>query len=97
MPSLLTHEAGLSSEARSRLTTIQRAIDDVAQTVARMREFYRPQEAKLQLVNVDVNTLVQQVIELTRARWNNQPQRKGVMIELKAELAHRCRLARHPR
>jgi signal transduction histidine kinase len=85
--SLLMHEPGLSTEARSRLTTIQRAIDDVAQTVARMREFYRPQEARLQLVNVDVNTLVQQVIELTRARWNDQPQRKGVMIELKTELA----------
>jgi signal transduction histidine kinase len=86
--SLLMHEAGLSTEARSRLTTIQRAIDDVAQTVARMREFYRPQEARLQLANVDINTLVQQVIELTRARWNDLPQRKGIMIELKTELGN---------
>ena len=50
--------------------TIQRAIDDVAQTVGRMREFYRPREPE-QLGNVDLNPLVQQVVDLTRARWND--------------------------
>jgi signal transduction histidine kinase len=40
--SLLEKETGLSPKARSQLETIQRAIDDVAETVARMREFYRP-------------------------------------------------------
>ncbi len=45
--SLLERETNLSAEARDRLLTIQRAIDDVAQTVARMREFYRPREPEL--------------------------------------------------
>ncbi len=85
--SMLEHEAGLSPEGRSRLVTIQRAIDDVAQTVGRMREFYRPQDLKPRLENVDLNALVRQVIELTRARWSDQPQRSGVIIELKADLA----------
>ena len=43
--SLLEREPGLSTRARSYLETIQRAIRDVAQTVARMREFYRPRES----------------------------------------------------
>jgi CheY-like chemotaxis protein/anti-sigma regulatory factor (Ser/Thr protein kinase) len=30
---------------------------------------------------------VQQVIDLTRARWSDQPQRRGIMIELNAALA----------
>ncbi len=85
--SMLEHESGLSAEGRARLVTIQRAIDDVAQTVGRMREFYRPQDLKRQRANVELNALAQQVIELTRARWSDQPQRRGVMIELKAELA----------
>jgi signal transduction histidine kinase len=85
--SLLERETNLSAPARDQLVTIQRAIDDVAQTVARMREFYRPSEPHLQHVNVELNPLVQQVIDLTRARWSDQPQRRGIMIELKLELA----------
>ncbi|HEX4266469.1 MAG TPA: response regulator [Steroidobacteraceae bacterium] len=85
--SMLEKETGLSPEGRSRLVTIQRAIDDVAQTVGRMREFYRPQELKPRFANLNLNALVQQVIDLTRARWSDQPQRSGIIIELKAELA----------
>jgi signal transduction histidine kinase len=85
--SLLERETTLSSEARERLVTIQRAIDDVAQTVTRMREFYRPREPELVLANVPLNKLVQQVVDLTRARWSDQPQRRGIMIELKPKLA----------
>jgi DNA-binding response OmpR family regulator/anti-sigma regulatory factor (Ser/Thr protein kinase) len=85
--SLLERETTLSSGARDRLLTIQRAIDDVAQTVIRMREFYRPREPELDLADVGLNDLVQQVLELTRARWSDQPQRRGIMIELEPKLA----------
>jgi signal transduction histidine kinase len=81
--SMLERETNLSPEGRDRLVTIQRAIDDVAQTVARMREFYRPREAELKLADVDLNRLAQQIVELTRARWSDQPQQRGIMIELK--------------
>ena len=47
--SLLETEPNLSPRTREYLETIQRAIDDVAQTVARMREFYRQQEPQLEL------------------------------------------------
>ena len=84
---LLEREPDLSERARGYLTTIQRAIDDVAQTVGRMREFYRPREPQLQLADVELNPLIQQVIDLTRARWNDLAQQRGVMIELKSTLA----------
>jgi DNA-binding response OmpR family regulator len=85
--SLLLRETNLSQAARGQLVTIQRAIDDVAQTVARMREFYRPSQVGVPRAEVELNLLVHQVIDLTRARWNDQPQRRGVMVELKADLA----------
>ena len=85
--SLLEHETTLSERARGYLSTIRQAIDDVADTVARMREFYRHREPQLQLSAVNLNTLARQVIELTRARWNTQPQERGVHIELRTELA----------
>jgi CheY-like chemotaxis protein len=85
--SLLEREPDLSERTRASLRTIQQAVSDVAETVARMREFYRPTEAEVHLTDVDLNTLVQQVANLTRARWNDLPQRRGIMIELKTRLA----------
>jgi DNA-binding response OmpR family regulator len=85
---MLERETTLSDRARGYLTTIQRAIDDVAQTVGRMREFYRPREQELQLADVELNPLIQQVVDLTRARWNDLAQQRGVMIELRCELAN---------
>ena len=54
--SLLEREPNLSERARGYLTTIQRAIEDVARTVARMREFYREREAQLTLERVDLKS-----------------------------------------
>jgi len=83
--SLLEREPNLSERARGYLTTIQRAIDDVASTVARMREFYRQREPQLELARINVNRILQQVVDLTRARWSDLPQQRGVVIDLRTE------------
>ncbi len=85
--SLLEREPNLSERARSYLTTIQRAIADVASTVARMREFYRQREPQLSLSRVDLNQTVQQALQLTHARWSDLPQKRGIMIEVQTDLA----------
>lgn len=85
--SLLETEKNLSVKGRNYLEVISRAIDDVAATVARMREFYRQRAPQLTLLPVDVNSLVQQVIDLTRARWSDMPQQRGIVINVHAELA----------
>ena len=85
--SLLECEPNLSARTRQYLTTIQQAIADVAATVSRMREFYRPREPQLTLAPVDLNRAIQQTTELTRARWYDMPQRRGVAIELRTDLA----------
>ncbi|HEX4648792.1 MAG TPA: CHASE3 domain-containing protein [Steroidobacteraceae bacterium] len=84
---LLERDRALSEEAREYLTVIQRAVEDVAGTVARMRMFYRPRDAEPNVSPVDLNVLLRQVIELTRARWRDMPQESGVVIELKSDLA----------
>ncbi len=85
--SLLEREPGLSERTRSYLLTMQLAIEDVAETVARMREFYRSREPELLLSRVSLNRLVEQVVELTRARWSDLPLQKGIVIRLQTELA----------
>ena len=66
---------------------IQRAIDGVAETVARMREFYRQREPEMTLALVDLNAVARAVIELTRAKWFDLPQQRGISIELRTELS----------
>ncbi|MEJ1963414.1 MAG: ATP-binding protein [Gammaproteobacteria bacterium] len=85
--SLLATDKTLSERARSNLVTIQQAASDVAATVARMREFYRQRDAQSELQSVELNELVRQSVELTRARWAAMPQQRGIVIELKTELA----------
>ncbi|MDR3404912.1 MAG: response regulator [Chthoniobacter sp.] len=85
--SLLENEPGLSTRTRSYLETIQHAIDDVAETVARMREFYRDREPQMTLTQVPLNRLVQQVLDLTHVRWSDMPQQRGKMVEMRTDLA----------
>jgi PAS domain S-box-containing protein len=85
--SLLQHEGNLSERSREHLAVIQRAIEDVAQTVQRMRAFYTPRGLELTLAPVDLNQLLTMVIEMTRARWSNMPQEKGIVVEVKQDLA----------
>jgi PAS domain S-box-containing protein len=84
--SLLDNEPNLSPRLRSNLEVIERSIDDVAATVARMREFYRAREPQMTLSPVRLNDLVPQVVELTRARWSDIPQQRGVVIRVETEL-----------
>jgi PAS domain S-box-containing protein len=84
---LLERETALSAPGRGQLQIIQRAVSDVAQTVARMREFYRPREPQKMLAGVSLNELVKQVVDLTRVRWHDMPQERGVTIALTKELA----------
>src|SRR5579859_2377758 len=83
---LLEREPHLSDTGRGQLTTIARAIEDVAETVARMREFYRQREPRLLLAPVQLNLLAHQVMDLTRARWSDMPQQRGTVIRVETEL-----------
>jgi PAS domain S-box-containing protein len=85
--SLLEREPDLSPRTREYLETIQRAVDDVGQTVARMREFYRQREPQMTLVPVNMNSLVKQVVDLTRARWSDMALHRGIAIEMRTEFA----------
>jgi PAS domain S-box-containing protein len=83
---LLDGEPGLSPRARDFLQTIRQSISDVADTVSRMKEFYREREPQLQLAPVQLNTLTRQVLDLTRARWSDMALRRGAVIEVSTEL-----------
>jgi CheY-like chemotaxis protein len=84
--SLLEDEHQLSEGGRESLHVVERCLDDVTATVARMREFYRDQP-KAAAKPVRLDEVAQQVIDLTRARWSAMSQQQGLLIEMKKEFA----------
>jgi PAS domain S-box-containing protein len=84
---ILETEDMLGEESRGYLETIKRSVEDVAHTVARLREFYRQRDDDLKLVPVQMNDIVRQIVDLTRARWSDMPQQRGVVIKVTKELA----------
>jgi signal transduction histidine kinase/CheY-like chemotaxis protein len=84
---LLESEENLSPRVRDSLHTIQRAMDNITQTVARMREFYRPRAAESEQRPVALNPIALEAIDLTRARWHDMPQQRGHIITVKTDLA----------
>jgi signal transduction histidine kinase/CheY-like chemotaxis protein len=86
---LLSQETQLTEIGRGRLVTMRRAIDDVAGTIERMREFYRPREVTRAFTRLDIHGAIEQVMDLTQPRWRALPQQRGVVIELRKEFAPR--------
>jgi PAS domain S-box-containing protein len=83
---LLDSEPMLSNRTRKYLGIMSRAIEDVATTIGRLGEFYRQREQQLVLEAVKVNETVREVLELTRARWSDMPQQRGIMINTATDL-----------
>ncbi|MBB4100446.1 PAS domain S-box protein [Sphingomonas kyeonggiensis] len=83
--SLVERNLEVPSEVRDYLELVGRVIKDVAATVARMRDFYRP-DADTELEPLDLNTLIPQIVELTRARWSDMPQQRGAVVTVSTQL-----------
>jgi PAS domain S-box-containing protein len=83
---LLESEDGMSARGRGNLRTIRKAIDDVTETVARLREFNRGGELQPSLAPLNLNDLIRDVLELTRARWRDMAQQAGIAINMVTEL-----------
>jgi len=72
------------ASVRRSLEIIQRTAQDGAEVVRRVQRFSRVQPVS-DAVAVDLNQLVQEVVELTRPRWQDEAQLRGSRIEVAAE------------
>ncbi len=91
---LLKSEPDLSPRTREFLGIIQQAAEGVGATVARLREFYREHDGPLGFLPVNLAALVGEVVTLTRARWSDMEQERGVVIQVRTELeAERLEIA----
>ena len=83
---LLQKGRSLEDETCKYLNNIKTAGEDISHIVSRMREFYRRRDGKDALAPINLNRIAQQVIELTRPRWRDIPQARGITVEMELEL-----------
>ena len=82
---LVRGENAMSANGKKYLQYIKTAGDDITHIVARLREFYRPRDSKEALQSLNLNDLARQVIDMTRPRWRDIPQSRGVMVEMRTD------------
>ncbi|GBC84637.1 Sensor kinase CckA [bacterium HR11] len=74
-------------QVRERARRLSEAAADIVRIVERLRAFYRPRGPEEALEMVDLNEAVRRVVELTRPRWYDMPQREGVTVDVEMDLA----------
>jgi signal transduction histidine kinase len=74
-------------EVRAAFQTITAAAGNAADTVGRLREFYRPyRKGEDDRRAIDLNALVREATQLTRPKWEIQPQARGLSIQIQMRL-----------
>jgi signal transduction histidine kinase/ActR/RegA family two-component response regulator len=82
---MLSTEKALSESGLKNLKNIKTSGEDIAHIVSRMREFYRRRDDRDSHLPTNLNRIATQVLDLTRPRWRDIPQARGIMIELRTE------------
>jgi len=68
-------------ELKETLQTIEKVSKDAAQTVRRLQDFTR-KRIHQELFKLDVNSIVKDAVEITKPRWKDEVQGRGIHIEM---------------
>jgi len=83
---------GQAPDIRRPLEIVERAALDSAEVVRRLRAFSRSHPIPT-VESVDLNEIAREVVELTRPRWRDEPQARGVGIEVVLDAGELPRVA----
>jgi signal transduction histidine kinase len=75
-------------ESKRWLRVIEQVANDGAQIIRRLQEFTRT-GGELAPMELDVNRVILQVVDITRHRWENEAQAKGIKIEVLTQLGEK--------
>lgn len=84
---LLSHQLDSLSiqEIRERLKIVERASKDGAETVRRIQEFTGVRRDREYHV-LSIHEIIRDVIAITQPRWKDQPQKRGIQIDIVTDL-----------
>ena len=72
-------------EAKESLRVIEKVAKDSAQTVRRLQDFTR-KRVHQELFKVDINSIIKDSIEITKPKWKDEVQSRGIRIEMVSNL-----------
>jgi signal transduction histidine kinase/ActR/RegA family two-component response regulator len=72
-------------EIREGLKVIERSSKDGAETIRRIQEFTGVRRDK-EFISVSLNEIITEVVNTTQPRWKDQPQKRGIQVELTTQL-----------
>jgi len=78
-------EKNLSADTQRHLHYIKTAGEDIAHIVSGLREFYRPRDERESLLPLNLNKVATQVVDMTRPRWRDISQGRGINIQMKMD------------
>jgi len=85
---------GDAEQVRAAFQTISAAAGNAADTVNRLREFYRPyRKGEEDRRPIDLNALIREAVQLTRPKWETQPQARGLSIQVRTQLGEVPRIS----
>ena len=79
-----------------RLKNIETAAYDASQTVKRLQDFTQIRKDDRNLQQIDILKLINDVIGITKPRWKDQSQEKGIAVEMVLNLKEVPPVAGHP-
>ena len=92
---LLLRTASSAGNARTKLEVISQAAKDAAEVVRRVQRFARAEIMEERQL-VDFYALAREVLEITRPRWEDEAQARGVPIAVTLEPGGSARVAANP-
>ena len=84
---LLSRHADFSDEQGSWLESIERSALDAVATIQGLQQFYRRDADSCERRATRLDRLVQQVIQMTRPRWKDEPERDGCQIHVETDFS----------
>jgi PAS domain S-box-containing protein len=81
---LLLHTAQ-DEELKETLKIIEKVAKDSGQTIRRLQDFTRKRVGQ-ELFKVDVNAIIKDSMEMTKPKWKDEPQSRGIRIEVVSNL-----------
>jgi signal transduction histidine kinase/CHASE3 domain sensor protein/ActR/RegA family two-component response regulator len=82
---LLDKEPGMSENVLAYLDVVRHSAGVAVETVTRLAQFARQRDHNPATVPVRLDEIARQVLDMTRAKWNDIPLRRGIVIEAAVE------------
>lgn len=70
------------------LRVVEQLATDGAETVKRIQKFARTHKASSEqdFIQLDINAIIKEVVEITRPKWKDETELKGINIDIRTEL-----------